>query len=229
MRRHAARLSLAALLGLSGPCEFGSAAAQETDLPAAPVVATFGAWAVQCERTVGVEVDACAATQTATQAGGEGTGDLVLTVFFVRADDGAIDVLRVLAPLGVLLPSGLSLSVDGKEVGVAGFVRCLPPGCISEVALGEGLRAQLVAGRTAEFAVSLTPRRQASVRIPLDGLGAALRALATASAERGGGAEQRSREVIRSPFAGRACTLATKQIHSRCSASDGAPCRRAIV
>ena len=33
---------------------------------------------------------------------------------------------RVVAPVGVLLPSGLGLKIDQADVGRAGFVRCLP-------------------------------------------------------------------------------------------------------
>ncbi|RAI03095.1 invasion associated locus B family protein [Acuticoccus sediminis] len=161
-------LALAGLVAASIP-----AAAQ------GPAVGTYGAWTVRCERTVGDPVDDCAATQIAAA---ESDAGVVLTVLFVRGEDGSVDVLRVLAPLGVLLPAGLSLAVDGAEVGVAGFVRCLPPGCISEVALSDTLRRQLVRGRTAEFAVSVTPTRQAAVEVDLAGLGDALAALATASA-----------------------------------------------
>ena len=34
--------------------------------------------------------------------------------------------MRVVAPLGVLLPSGLGLKIDNAELGRAGFVRCCP-------------------------------------------------------------------------------------------------------
>ncbi|UOM32840.1 invasion associated locus B family protein [Acuticoccus sp. I52.16.1] len=183
MRRAAVKLSIAAAAALTGVAPAGA----QPVLPPAPVIATYGAWALECEHTVGVAVDSCAATQTAAQQVGDpDAGGVVLTVLFVRGEGGSVEVMRVLAPLGVLLPSGLSLSVDGAEVGVAGFVRCLPPGCISEVALGEGLREALVAGRTAQFAVSLTPQSQAAVRVSLDGLGDALDALATASVSASG-------------------------------------------
>ncbi len=42
-------------------------------------------------------------------------------------------LLRVVAPLNVLLPAGLGLKVDDADIGRAGFVRCLPNGCVAEV------------------------------------------------------------------------------------------------
>lgn len=146
-------------------------------------VATFADWAVTCERTVGAPADDCAATQSATA---ESDASVTLTAYFVREASGAVDTLRIVAPLGVLLPSGLGLAVDGEEVGVAGFVRCLPPGCISEVALTETLRAELVAGERATFSVSL-PARQVGVSLSLAGLADALAALRTASLDDGAG------------------------------------------
>ena len=181
LRLRAARRG-SALAGLVTSLVAGLLAAGITAVAAqdgAAATAPFGDWTVACERTVGATTDDCAVRQTAAAASDAG---VVLTVLFVRGPDGRADVLRVLAPLGVLLTSGLSLSVDGEEVGVAGFVRCLPPGCISEVALGEALRDALTSGRRATFAVSLTPQRQAEVPITLAGLGDALDALTTATA-----------------------------------------------
>ena len=179
----ALRCGLALTLLLVPVLPDGGARAQ--DGAAAPADAehaasVFGAWTVRCERTVGAPADDCAAVQTVRSDGDE---PVVLTVLFVRGADGAVEVMRVLAPLGVLLPSGLSLSVDGTEVGVAGFVRCLPPGCISEVGLGDGLRGQLETGHTATFGVSLTPDRQANVLVSLVGLHGALTALKSATVE----------------------------------------------
>ena len=50
--------------------------------------------------------------------------------------------MRVVAPLGVLLPSGLGLKIDHADIGRAGFVRCLPNGCIAEVVMDDALIAE---------------------------------------------------------------------------------------
>lgn len=170
-----ARLALG-LAAMFGAATGGPVAAQDE----APLI--FAGWRVICERTVGAAVDDCAATQSAVA---QDDPDVALTAYFVREPSGEIATLRIVAPLGVLLPAGLGLSVDGVEVGVAGFVRCLPPGCISEVALTDTLRGELENGKTATFSVSLPPARQANVALPLDGLAQALTALRTATLDDG--------------------------------------------
>ncbi len=65
--------------------------------------------------------------------------------------------MRVVAPLGVLLPSGLGLKLDDKDVGRAGFVRCLPNGCVAEVVMDDTLLGQLKTAKTATFIIFETP------------------------------------------------------------------------
>ncbi len=60
-----------------------------------------------------------------------------LTVIILKTADKKARIMRILAPLGVLLPSGLGLKIDNPDVGRAGFVRCMPNGCIAEVVMGD--------------------------------------------------------------------------------------------
>jgi len=64
--------------------------------------------------------------------------------------------MRVVTPVGVLLPSGLGLKIDQADLGRAGFVRCLPNGCIAEVVLDNNLLKQLRSGGTATFIIFQT-------------------------------------------------------------------------
>ena len=74
--------------------------------------------------------------------------------------------MRILAPLGVLLPYGLGLNVDGKDIGRADFVRCFQDGCYAEVILQGELLKTLRAGTTATFIVFQTPEE--GIGIPVD-------------------------------------------------------------
>ena len=65
--------------------------------------------------------------------------------------------MRVVAPLGVLLPSGLGLKIDNEDVGRAGFVRCLPNGCVAEVVMDDNLINKLRTGKTSTFIIFQTP------------------------------------------------------------------------
>ena len=77
---------------------------------------------------------------------------------------------RVQAPLGVLLPSGLGLKLDSVDVGRAGFVRCLPNGCVAEVIMDDKLLGQLKSAKTATFIIFETPEEGIGFPLSLNGL-----------------------------------------------------------
>ncbi len=87
----------------------------------------------------------------------------------LKTADKQARILRVLAPLGVLLPSGLGLRVDNADIGRAGFVRCLPNGCIAEVILEDELLTKLKAGAQATFIIFQTPEEGIGIPISLNG------------------------------------------------------------
>ena len=84
---------------------------------------TFGEWQMRCETPAGAKTEQCALVQS-VQA--EDKPNVTLVVIVLKTADGKSRLLRVIAPLGVLLPSGLGLKIDASDVGRAGFVRCMP-------------------------------------------------------------------------------------------------------
>ena len=80
-------------------------------------------------------------------------------------------VLRVIAPLGVLLPRGLGLRIESatekdaqgkptvKDIGSTGFVKCVPSGCVAEVEIDDKLHNELKNGQTATFIIRSEERR----------------------------------------------------------------------
>ena len=90
-------------------------------------------------------------------------------VIVLKTADGKSRLLRVVAPLGVLLPSGLGLKVDQADIGRAGFVRCLPTGCIAEVTMEDKLVDQLRNGTTATFIIFQTPEEGIGIPMTLTG------------------------------------------------------------
>lgn len=139
------------------------------------IVARHGDWQIRCEKPVGAPSEQCALIQN-VQA--QDRPNVALTAIFLLTADRQARILRVLAPLGVLLPSGLGLSIDDNEVGLAGFVRCLPEGCIAEVELDDGLVERFQAGETATFVIFQTPEEGIGIPISLDGFTAGFAALA---------------------------------------------------
>jgi invasion protein IalB len=90
-------------------------------------------------------------------------------VIVLKTADGEARLLRVLAPLGVLLPNGLGLNVDGTNMGRVAFVRCLPNGCVAEVVMDDDLLKILSEGQDAVFVVFKTPEEGIGIPVSLNG------------------------------------------------------------
>lgn len=133
-----------------------------------------GDWDMRCETPAGAPEEQCALVQNVTAEDRENVG---LSVIFLKTADGQARILRVLAPLGVLLPSGLGLMIDEEDVGRAGFVRCLPNGCVAEVVLEDELVGKFRDGATATFIIFQTPEEGIGIPISLDGFSAGFDAL----------------------------------------------------
>lgn len=153
----AAGLSLL-LSGIAGPAN--QAAAQGA------VKQSFGDWQIRCDRPPGARADQCALIQNVTAEDRDNVG---LSVIVLKTADKQSRILRVLAPLGVLLPSGLGLRIDSKDIGRAGFVRCLANGCFAEVVLEDDLIKQLETGTSATFIIFQTPEEGIGIPISLKG------------------------------------------------------------
>jgi invasion protein IalB len=138
------------------------------------VTSQHGAWAVVCDRPAGAPSDQCALLQNVVA---EDRPEVGLSVVALKTADGKARILRILAPLGILLPNGLGLYVDGKDIGRAQFVRCFSDGCYAEVILEETLLATLSAGKSATFIVFQTPEEGIGIPVDLNGFGPGFAAL----------------------------------------------------
>ncbi len=78
-------------------------------------------------------------------------------------------VLRIIAPLGILLPRGLALRIDQSDIGSTGFVRCLANGCVAEVDMDETLLEKFRKGQTATLIIALTPEEMRGLPLALSG------------------------------------------------------------
>ena len=152
----------------------GMAASPAPVLAQGAVKSTFGDWQMRCETPAGAKTEQCAIVQS-VQA--EDKPNVSLVVIVLKTADGRSRLLRVIAPLGVLLPSGLGLKIDSTDVGRAGFVRCLPSGCIAEVVMDEDLLGKLRNGQAATFIVFQTPEVGIGIPVSLDGFGKAFDSL----------------------------------------------------
>jgi len=133
-----------------------------------------GAWAILCDTPAGAKTEQCALIQNVVAAK---RPELGLSVVVLKTADNKARILRVLAPLGVLLPNGLGLNVDGKDIGRAYFVRCFEDGCYAEVILEDELLNTFRNGKSATFIVFQTPEEGVGIPVDLNGFGQGFDAL----------------------------------------------------
>ncbi|MBY5348586.1 invasion associated locus B family protein [Rhizobium leguminosarum] len=136
--------------------------------PPAPgtVKSNHGAWSVVCDKPAGAATEQCALMQNVIA---EDRPEVGLSVVVLKTADRKSKILRVLAPLGVLLPNGLGLNVDGKDIGRAYFVRCFADGCYAEVVLEDELLKTFRSGAQATFIVFQTPEEGIGIPVDLKG------------------------------------------------------------
>jgi invasion protein IalB len=152
------------IVGAIGLVLAGAAAAQAQGV----VKAQYGDWQMSCDTPPGASFEQCAIIQNVTA---EDQPNVGLSVIVLKTADQQARLLRVLAPLGVLLPNGLGLNVDGKDIGRVAFVRCLPNGCVAEVVLDDELIKTLSEGSNAIFVVFKTPEEGVGIPVSLKGFG----------------------------------------------------------
>jgi invasion protein IalB len=140
----------------------GAALAQEVS-----VKATHGDWRVHCPEQV-TETNPCAMFQELLS-----DQDRRLMSAIVMSPPSAEPFLRIIVPLGVLLPGGMTLTIDGTEVGTVGFINCLPDGCMTQVALKPDVLEQLKQGNEATVTVYEQTEQPVKLPISLSGFTAA--------------------------------------------------------
>jgi invasion protein IalB len=153
----AAGLALAAVAGGGGTAHAQGA-----------VKAVYGDWQIRCETPPGAQGEQCALFQSVVA---EDRMNVGITVLVIKTADQKARLMRVQAPLGVLLPAGLGLKIDQTDVGRAGFVRCLPRGCYAEVMMDDTLVGKLRTGQTATFFIFQTPEEGIGFPLGLKGFG----------------------------------------------------------
>ena len=126
----------------------------------------YGDWQMSCDTPPGASFEQCAIIQNVTA---EDQPNVGLSVIALKTADRQARLLRVLAPLGVLLPNGLGLNVDGKDIGRAYFVRCFQDGCYAEVILEPKLIDTFSHGKSATFIVFQTPEEGIGIPVDLNG------------------------------------------------------------
>jgi invasion protein IalB len=154
---------------IAGPIALALMAAAASPATAQGVVrSVYGDWQIRCETPPGAHNEQCALMQSVTA---EDRPNVGLTVIVLKTADQKARLMRVVAPLGILLPSGLGLKIDNTDVGRAGFVKCLPNGCIAEITMDDNLVNKLRNGQTSTFIIFQSPEEGIGFPMSLKGFG----------------------------------------------------------
>jgi invasion protein IalB len=132
----------------------------------AVVADKHGAWETRCETPPGASSQQCAIVQSVVD---EDRPNITLVIIALKTADRKSRLLRVIAPLGVLIPTGLGLKLDQQDFGRMSFVRCLPNGCVAEVVIEDKLLEKMESAKTATFVIFQTPEEGIGVPASLDG------------------------------------------------------------
>ncbi|MER0236847.1 invasion associated locus B family protein [Fulvimarina sp. MAC8] len=165
------RLILASVFLAAG---LGSAGAQFASEPIGRLKSQHGAWGIVCSTPAGAPREQCLMRQIVLPPDREEIG---FAVSILHLADGTGTILRARAPLGIILPNGLRLHIDGEFIGITPFLRCFDTGCVADVAMDEILIDKLSKGTEATFSFFQTPEQGIGIPVSLEGFTAAFEAL----------------------------------------------------
>ena len=155
------------LVALLGALAAGQPPAEaQTTSPIGKLKSQHGAWAIVCDTPAGATNEQCLLRQIVVP---EDRPEIGLAISVLKTADGKDTILRVRAPLGIILPSGLQLNVDGKLIGRAQFVRCFADGCLADVIMDQSLIDTLSNAKSATFSFFQSPEQGIGIPVELDG------------------------------------------------------------
>ena len=154
------------------------------DTPKTEVIATHGKWQVQCtEIPAGVDENApnggksCGVILNVTS---EKNANIAISLIISRIKQGdkSSVFVRILAPIGVYLPTGIPVEIDGAAMpNRMQFTRCLPRICEGIAEASTESLNKFKKGKVATFYIYDRPGNGFPMKVSLEGFGAALAAL----------------------------------------------------
>ncbi|BAQ16445.1 signal recognition particle GTPase [Methyloceanibacter caenitepidi] len=135
--------------------------------PAAVLRGTFGAWQLYCRTPPGAREEKCAIVQMVTD---EQRPNVGLNVQLFKSIGADVNMMRVVAPLGIFLPRGLGVKIDGEDVGNAPYIKCgKTSGCIAEFELQDEVVTKLKSGQSALLIIFPTVEEGIGIPVSLEG------------------------------------------------------------
>ena len=158
----------------------GQAPQGQQPAPKVDLIAENGKWKVQCETPPVPEgqkpIRQCGMVQS-TQSEKNPKATLTLVLARTQTAEKSIINMRVIAPIGVFLPTGVALEIDGTAVGRVPFNRCLPQVCMAIAEASPETLEKLKKGKEANFIIYEAPGIGLPMKLSLSGFTASLSAL----------------------------------------------------
>jgi invasion protein IalB len=127
-------------------------------------------WAKVCEKNEGTKTEVCYTTRDFVTDKGQ---RIFAAAVYDAKGKKAQKTVRLLTPLGLLVPPGVRLTVDKGQPVSGRFTSCLPHGCFAEASVKDSFVAALKKGTT----LNVSTRNQAGTvvtfAVPTDGFGKA--------------------------------------------------------
>jgi invasion protein IalB len=134
----------------------------------------FKNWTARCEPAPGTSLERCFIFQNLVLKE-SGQRVVHMAVGYLAANGQAAAVITM--PLGISLPPGASISVDGGDPEDIIIERCDANGCVGAVALSEQFITALKRGREARISFHDASRRRIAVPVSLLGFTAGFNSL----------------------------------------------------
>ena len=151
---------------------------QQANAPKPDIAATHGDWSIQCEapskaaHSDAAQKKICGMVQSTQDEKRKGIG-LTIILRKDKKDDKTMSMMQVIAPIGVYLPLGVALEIDGGAVGRVPFTRCAPQLCIAVAETSAPTLEKLRKGTAANFIIYEAPGLGVPLAISLKGFTAA--------------------------------------------------------
>jgi invasion protein IalB len=124
-------------------------------------------WQIRCDTPPGAKKEQCSLVQSVIAPD---YANVSMSVRVFKLADGQGERVDIVAPLGILVPGGLTIGIDGVNLGMAGFTRCLAGGCMAEVSRNPDLIEKLKNGKIVTFTFYFrSPQDPMTLPMSLDG------------------------------------------------------------
>jgi invasion protein IalB len=102
---------------------------------------------------------------------------VTLYISRIRQGEKTLTQMRIMAPIGVWLPQGVGLDIDGQAIGSMPYSNCLPQVCLARAETSPETLDKFKKGSVANFFIYAGPGAGVPLKISLKGFGKALEAL----------------------------------------------------